>query len=110
MEKIQLENLTEEQISMHLILHSGSARSKVIQALRQYGAGKEAESKQLIEEAEADLQVAHHIHFQMVEREAKGEKNEFSMLLVHAEDHLMSTLTMKDLIKEMIEVFKMKNI
>jgi len=35
MDKLQLDQLTDEQISFQLILHSGNARSKVIQSLRE---------------------------------------------------------------------------
>jgi cellobiose PTS system EIIA component len=110
MEKIQLENLTNEQISFQLILHSGNARSKVMQALREYREGNVSESDSLIVQAEQDLSVAHDIHFQLVQQEAKGEKTEFSLLLMHSEDHLMSTLTMKELVKELLEIFKTKNL
>lgn len=110
MEKIQLENLTEEQVSFQIILHSGTARSKIIQSLREYREGNSAQSSTLLQEGEADLQVAHDIHFQMIQKEAGGEKTPFSLLLMHAEDHLMSTLTMKELVKEMLEIFKVKNL
>jgi len=46
----------------------------------------------------------------MIQKEAGGEKTPFSLLLMHAEDHLMSTLTMKELVKEMLEIFKVKNL
>ncbi|MBA2875968.1 PTS lactose/cellobiose transporter subunit IIA [Thermaerobacillus caldiproteolyticus] len=110
MEKLQLENLTNEQIAFQLILHSGNARSKVIQSLREYRGGKREEAEQLLKEAEADLSVAHHIHFQLVQKEANREKTEFSLLLMHAEDHLMSTLSMKELVKELIELLKERNL
>jgi cellobiose PTS system EIIA component len=110
MEKLQLENLTSEQINFQLILHSGNARSKVIQSLREYREGNVVESEALIKDAEQDLAVAHDIHFKLVQKEAKGEKVEFSMLFMHSEDHLMSTITMKELVKELLDIFKAKNI
>lgn len=108
MEKVQLENLTEEQISFQLILHSGNARSKIMQSLRAYREGKTAEVDGLLEQAEEDLSIAHSIHFQMIQKEASGQETKFSLLLMHAEDHLMSTLTMKELVKEILEIFKEK--
>ncbi|BBP90546.1 hypothetical protein BsIDN1_41640 [Bacillus safensis] len=44
MEKKTLEGLTEEQVSFQLILHSGNARSKLLQALKQYREGLEEEA------------------------------------------------------------------
>ena len=110
MEKMNLEELTSEQINFQLILYSGNARSKVIQALREYRAGNIEQSESLIHQAEADLAVAHDIHFQLVQKEANGEKVEFSMLFMHSEDHLMSTITMKELTTELLEIFKAKDL
>ncbi|MCW4644546.1 PTS lactose/cellobiose transporter subunit IIA [Bacillus safensis] len=105
MEKKTLEGLTEEQVSFQLILHSGNARSKLLQALKQYREGLE-EAFGLMKEAEEDLRLAHDIHFQLVQKEAGGERASFSLLLMHAEDHLMSTITIKELVGELLPIFQ----
>lgn len=69
MEKKTLEGLTEEQISFQLILHSGNARSKLLQSLKQFREGHETVASDLLKEAEDDLRNAHDIHFQMVQQE-----------------------------------------
>ncbi|KPN15523.1 PTS dihydroxyacetone transporter [Bacillus australimaris] len=106
MEKKTLEGLTEEQVSFQLILHSGNARSKLLQALKQFREGAEEEAFGLMKEAQEDLQDAHDIHFQLVQREAGGETTSFSLLLMHAEDHLMSTITIKELVGELLPIFQ----
>lgn len=110
MENINLDELTGEQINFMLILHSGNARSIIIQSLRAYREGNVEEADNLLVQAEDDLKVAHEIHFKMIQQEASGDKVEFALLLMHAEDHLMSTLSMKELVKELLELFKQKNI
>ncbi|KXG08455.1 Oligo-beta-mannoside-specific phosphotransferase enzyme IIA component [Anoxybacillus sp. P3H1B] len=110
MEQPLLEGLTAEQINFQLILHSGNARSKIIESLRQYRQGHTEEAERLVNEAEKDLSVAHSIHFQMIQEEANGKSASFSLLMMHAEDHLMSTLTMKELVKELIQLFKERNV
>ncbi|MFN2745432.1 MULTISPECIES: PTS lactose/cellobiose transporter subunit IIA [Bacillus] len=110
MEKTTFAELTDEQICFQLILHSGNARSKVIQSLREYREGRAEKAMALLKQAEDDLRQSHDIHFQMIQREAGGEKNEFSLLLLHAEDHFMSTLTMKELVSELLELFKEKKL
>ncbi|MDR4949060.1 PTS lactose/cellobiose transporter subunit IIA [Neobacillus cucumis] len=110
MENIDFETLTPEQTNFMLILHSGNARSKIIQALREYREGNVDEADNLLVQAEEDLRVSHDIHFKMIQKEASGEKVEFALLLMHAEDHLMSTLTMKELVKELLDLFKQKNL
>jgi PTS system cellobiose-specific IIA component len=42
----------------------------------------------------------------MIQKEASGEKLELSLLLMHAEDHLMTAILAKDLIEEMIEIYR----
>ncbi|WP_027407972.1 PTS lactose/cellobiose transporter subunit IIA [Anoxybacteroides tepidamans] len=109
MEQQSLEGLTEEQISFQLILHSGNARSKIIESVRKYRERQIEEAERLLKEAEQDLSVAHQIHFQLVQEEANGKQPAFSLLMMHAEDHLMSTLSMKELVKELLELFKTRN-
>jgi PTS system cellobiose-specific IIA component len=110
MEQQSLAGLTTEQIGFQLILHSGNARSKIIESIRKYREGNVEEAERLVKEAEKDLSAAHGIHFQMIQEEANGKGMEFSLLLMHAEDHLMSTLSMKELVKELIELFKTRNL
>lgn len=106
MEKKTLEGLTEEQVSFQLILHSGNARSKLLQSLKRFRENQEEEAFELMKEAEGDLRHAHDIHFQMVQQEASGEATNFSLLLMHAEDHLMSTITIKELVGEILPIFQ----
>ncbi|MHC1991859.1 PTS lactose/cellobiose transporter subunit IIA [Bacillus safensis] len=106
MQKKTLEGLTEEQVSFQLILHSGNARSKLLEALKQYREGLEEKAFGLKKEAEEDLRHAHDIHFQLVQKEAGGETTSFSLLLMHAEDHLMSTITIKELVGELLPIFQ----
>ena len=42
----------------------------------------------------------------LIQAELVSDKIEFSLLLVHAEDHLMTTMTFKDLAVEIIEVYE----
>ncbi|MCY8317143.1 PTS lactose/cellobiose transporter subunit IIA [Bacillus vallismortis] len=110
MEQIKITDLTDEQISCQLILHSGNARSSIIQSLRAYKEGNKEEADALITKADQDLSAAHDIHFQMIQKESGGDAAAFSLLLMHAEDHLMSTLTMKELVKELLDLFQTKNL
>ncbi|HJA89451.1 MAG TPA: PTS lactose/cellobiose transporter subunit IIA, partial [Candidatus Jeotgalibaca merdavium] len=48
-------------------------------------------------------------HTSLIQKEAAGEKVELSLIIMHAEDQLMSTETTKLLIEEMIEMFKQLN-
>lgn len=95
-----------EQIIMGIITHSGDARSDAMEAI-QHAKKKEIEkANQLIEKADKELLEAHSMQTKLIQNEARGEKSEFSLLLVHAQDHLMTTTTLKDLAKEFVELYE----
>lgn len=91
-----------EQIVFTLILHAGNARSYCFEALALARAGKDKEASERLAEATAELQKAHSMQTSLLQAAAKGEKQEISLLIVHAQDHLMNALLARDLIKEMI--------
>ena len=45
----------------------------------------------------------------MIQKEASGEKIELSLLFVHAQDHLMTAISEKTLIEQIIELRKVVN-
>ena len=57
-----------------------------------------------IEEAKEFLLQGHHSHTSLIQKEAAGEKLEFSLIIMHAEDQLISAETIKDLAIEIIEM------
>lgn len=55
-----------------------------------------------IKQAERAFVEAHHSQTALLTKEAQGQKTEVSLLMVHAQDHLMSSMTFTDLAKEII--------
>ncbi|MGE6556279.1 PTS lactose/cellobiose transporter subunit IIA [Exiguobacterium artemiae] len=99
---------TIEQVAFMMILHSGNARSTIREAIEVYKDGTFEEFDQLLASARSQLQEAHQVHFGQVQKEANGEPATLSLLLLHAEDHLMSTQTMLDLTSGLIELMEHK--
>ncbi|MBO8163583.1 MAG: PTS lactose/cellobiose transporter subunit IIA [Brevibacillus sp.] len=100
--------VSDEQVAFQIILHSGNARSNILQALAEFKQDRIDQYEQLMERAEQDLLTAHQNHFRMIQKEAESGEQKLSLLLVHAEDHLMSTMTMKDIVKAMMEILHKK--
>ncbi|MDS0528115.1 PTS lactose/cellobiose transporter subunit IIA [Clostridium sp. SHJSY1] len=94
----------EEKI-MTLIIHSGEARSYSMEAIAAAKEGNLEEAKGLIEKADVELGEAHNAQTSLIQAEAGGEKIEMSLLMVHAQDHFMTSMTLKDLAKEIIEIY-----
>jgi len=92
------------QAVMGLIVHSGNTKSECMEALKLAKNGKIREAKEKIEMANEALINAHHSQTGLLTKEASGEKVEVTMLLIHAQDHLMNAITFRDLAIEMIDL------
>ena len=95
-----------ELISFQIISAVGTARSMYIEAIQLAKEGKFAEAKEQIVEGEKVFTEGHHAHAQLVQQEANGEKVEFQLLLMHAEDQLMSAEGFKIIATEFIDVYE----
>lgn len=95
-----------EEIILNLIMHSGEARSYAMEALQLAKAGKFKEARETIMKANDELGHAHNAQANLIKGESDGKKTEVSLLLVHAQDHLMTTMTLKDLVIEMIDIYE----
>lgn len=91
---------------MGLIVHSGNTKSECMEAIQLAKKGQLVEAKDKIKLANDSLIEAHHSQTALLSQEAKGEKVEVSMLLIHAQDHLMNAITFRDLAVEMIELYE----
>lgn len=93
-----------EEIIMNLILHSGEVRSYSMEAIQEAKRGNIEEARNLIEKADKELAESHKVQTSLIQNEAAGKKTEVSLLLVHAQDHLMISMTVKDLAIEIIDI------
>ncbi|MES9683526.1 PTS cellobiose transporter subunit IIA [Bacillus sp. AFS001701] len=91
-----------EQIALQLILHSGNAKSLLMEAMYKARDGEFEEARRKVNEANAELRLAHHSQTSLIQSEAGGQQYKINILLVHAQDHLMNTLTTRDLVEEII--------
>lgn len=55
-------------------------------------------------EADCEFSQAHRFQTQLIQAEAGGEDFDIPILLIHAQDHLMTAMTLKDLAREIIEL------
>ena len=95
-----------EEIIMGLIVNGGNARSKSMEAIAMAKEGEIEEAKKLLEEASEYLGKAHESQTQLIQTEAGGTKVELSILMIHAQDHLMNAMTVKDLAGEFIDMYE----
>ena len=91
---------------MGLIVHSGNTKSECMEAIQLAKKGEIAEAREKINLANDALTEAHRSQTALLTQEARGEKVEVSMLLIHAQDHLMNAITFRDLAIEMIDLYE----
>ncbi|KAF1304939.1 PTS lactose/cellobiose transporter subunit IIA [Candidatus Enterococcus willemsii] len=96
-----------ELISFNIISNVGSAKSKVMESMQKSRNGEFEEAQQLIMEANDFLMIGEKEHFQVITQEAKEKNVDITILFMHAEDQLMSTVTLRDIANEVLENYKM---
>ena len=97
-----------ELVAFDIISNVGMGKSLAIEAIREAKKGNYIESDKKIDEAKEYLLNGHHAHAKLIQKEATGEKIEFSLIMMHAEDQLISAETVKDLAVEIIDICKEK--
>lgn len=95
------------ETSFGLILNAGNSKSKSMMAIEAAREFDFEEADKLVKEAEEDLRLAHQTQTDLIQGEARGEKSEVSVILVHSQDHLTTAMIMLDQAKEFINVYQM---
>lgn len=96
-----------EKFVFPIIGYAGESKSLSYEALYLAKDGKFDESDELIERANSMILKAHELQSELITKEANGENIEITTMFVHAQDHLMTALSEKTLIKEMIDMIKL---
>ncbi|MBG9983149.1 PTS lactose/cellobiose transporter subunit IIA [Aerococcaceae bacterium DSM 111020] len=101
--------MNREEVTMigfEIVAYAGDARSKLLEALKLARTGKFETTDNLIKEAENCLADAHRAQTDMLAKEAGGEEIDLGFIMVHGQDHLMTTILLKDIIHDLIEMYK----
>ncbi|TRZ40452.1 PTS lactose/cellobiose transporter subunit IIA [Niallia circulans] len=93
-----------EQICMGIILYSGNARGFILESMDYMKPRNEEKITELMTLAKNELNQAHQHQTALLTAEASGKGAQTSVLLIHAQDHLMTTITMRDLVEKLTEV------
>ncbi|SDC31431.1 PTS system lichenan oligosaccharide-specific IIA component, Lac family [Pelagirhabdus alkalitolerans] len=96
--------MENQEVVMGIIMHGGNARSAAMKAMSEAKKGNEKETHDFIEQANEELNQAHRVQTDLIQAETRGEKTDISLLMVHAQDHLMNAMTVRDLALEVIHL------
>lgn len=97
-----------EVVAMELVGNAGEARSLAFEALAEAKKGNFERAEELLEKSKEASLRAHHTQTELICNEADGNKVEIGLLMVHAQDHLMTSILARELITEIIEIYRNK--
>ena len=95
-----------ELLNFQIISNVGDAKSFLFEALKAAREERFEDAEKHIKDAETSLGKAHEIHVELLQQETQGEPIEVSLLLMHAEDQMMTTEMLSDITNEMLLVHK----
>lgn len=95
-----------EEICFKMISNVGMARSLYIESIQLAKEGMFNEAYEKIEKGKNLFLEGHKAHAQLIHDEANGIETNVGILLIHAEDQLMSAETFLIMAEEFIEVYK----
>ena len=95
-----------ETSCFQIISNVGAARSSYIEAIEKANAGDFDGARACMEEGKKQFLIGHEAHFGLIQKEASGAQVAGSLLLIHAEDQLMSAEGFKIIAEEMIASYE----
>ncbi|SQC45682.1 PTS system cellobiose-specific transporter subunit IIA [Klebsiella pneumoniae] len=95
----------EEQV-MGIIINAGQSRSLCYEALHAAKAGDFATADAKMQEAAHYSREAHLVQTQLIEADEGEGKTKMTLVMVHAQDHLMTSILAKELIAELIAIYR----
>ncbi len=95
-----------ELLCFQIITAAGTARSNYIEAIQEVKKGNSDKANKLMKEGEQQYLQGHEVHSTLLTMEARGEDVKGSILVMHAEDQLMSAETFQIITKEFIDTYR----
>lgn len=102
-------NKEELQIlGFEIVAYAGDARSSLLSIIKEARDGKFDNVDTLMADAEENLNLAHKAQTKCLAAEADGQDLEIGFIFVHGQDHLMTTILLKELTENFVDLYKEK--
>lgn len=95
-----------EEAVMEIIVNAGQSRSLCFEALHAARQGNLDEAKSLLREAGGYARQAHKMQTKLIEQDAGEARQPMTLIMVHAQDHLMNSLLARELSEEIIHLYQ----
>lgn len=95
-----------QMLGFEIVAYSGDARSTLLKLLREVRQGNFENIETELQDADENLKLAHNAQTKILAQEASGEELDIGFIFIHGQDHLMTTLLLRDLIQDFIALYK----
>lgn len=102
----EMDEQKSQEVAFAIILHSGSARTLIHEAMELMREAKFDQADIKLQEADEELVQAHQAQTDLLRKFSSGTKIEIQIIMVHAQDHLMTTMTLLEVTREMEYLYK----
>ncbi|MBS4536720.1 PTS lactose/cellobiose transporter subunit IIA [Clostridium sp. D2Q-14] len=97
--------MNEERI-FGIISYAGDAKGTAYEALNSAENFEFEKAEELMKQAQETMREAHKLQTKMIHEEAAGNTVEVNIILIHAQDHLMTAMSEINLIERFIKMYK----
>ncbi|SFE91369.1 PTS system, cellobiose-specific IIA component [Phytobacter palmae] len=98
----------EEQV-MGIIINAGQSRSLCYEALQSAKEGNFVDADEKMQQSQHFAREAHLVQTQLIEADEGEGKTKMTLVMVHAQDHLMTSILAKELVTELIEIYRTRH-
>lgn len=102
-------NESSYDIAFELIANAGDSKSESLMAIEAAREFNFEEANNHLDIASEKLSIAHKVQSNLIQNEARGNKVDVNIILVHAQDHLSGAILMKDQAEEFIKLYEIIN-
>ncbi len=94
-----------QMIGFEIVAYSGDARSELLKLLRELREGKPVNLEHALQEVDTNLNLAHQAQTKILQQEALGENLDLGFIFIHGQDHLMTTLLLREVIQDFVALY-----
>lgn len=101
--------MTKDELSMvgfEIVAYSGDARSTLLSLLKEMRAANFEHVEEKLKEADENINLAHQSQTKILQQEARGEEMEMGFIFIHGQDHLMTTILLRDIVDDFINLYE----
>ena len=101
--------MNREELSMlgfEIVAYAGDARSSLMTLLKEVRSGNFDNVEKYLKESDENLNLAHNSQTKILAQEAGGEQLDIGFIFIHGQDHLMTTLLLRELVQDFVELYK----